>query len=36
MYTNGSPQGGVKDFLDFVLSAEGQRLVEETGFVVLK
>jgi len=36
MYTNGSPQGVVKDFLDFVLSAEGQRLVEETGFVVLK
>jgi phosphate transport system substrate-binding protein len=36
MYTNGSPQGAVKDFLDFVLSAEGQKLVEEAGFVSLK
>jgi len=36
MYTNGSPQGVVKDFLDFVLSAEGQKLIEEAGFVALK
>ncbi len=36
MYTNGSPQGVVKDFLDFVLSEEGQKLVEEAGFVGLK
>ena len=36
MYTNGSPQGVVKNFLDFVLSAEGQKLVEEAGFVALK
>jgi len=36
MYTNGAPQGVVKDFLDFVLSEEGQKLVEETGFVGLK
>jgi phosphate transport system substrate-binding protein len=31
-YINGSPQGKVKAFLDFELSAEGQRIVEEEGF----
>lgn len=36
MYTNGKPQGVVKSYLDFVQSAEGQRLVEEQGFVGLK
>lgn len=36
MYTNGEPKGIVKEFLDFVLSEEGQKLVEETGFVGLK
>lgn len=36
MYTPGEPQGRVKDFLDFILSAEGQKLVEEQGFVGLK
>jgi len=36
MYTNGASQGVVKDFLDFVLSEEGQKLVEEAGFVGLK
>jgi phosphate transport system substrate-binding protein len=36
MYTNGSPQGVVKEFLDFALSAEGQKLVEEAGFIALK
>lgn len=36
MYTNGTPQGVVKDFLDFVLSEDGQKLVEEAGFVALK
>jgi phosphate transport system substrate-binding protein len=33
MYTNGEPEGIVKDFIDFVLSAEGQILVEENGFI---
>ena len=36
MYANGTPQGVIKDFLDFVLSAEGQKLVEEAGFVGLQ
>ena len=33
MYTNGEPEGLVKDFIDFILSEEGQKLVEEVGFV---
>lgn len=36
MYTNGEPKGAVKKFMDFVLSEEGQQLVEEEGFVGLK
>lgn len=36
MYTNGKPEGGVKAFIDFILSAEGQKLVEEEGYVSLK
>ncbi|MCD6363990.1 MAG: phosphate ABC transporter substrate-binding protein [Synergistetes bacterium] len=33
MYTNGRPTGAVKEFIDFVLSPEGQRIVKEQGFV---
>jgi len=36
MYTNGQPNGAVKQFLDFVLSKDGQRIAEEEGFVGLK
>jgi phosphate transport system substrate-binding protein len=36
MYTNGKPKNLVKDYIDFVLSSEGQKLVEEEGFVALK
>lgn len=36
MYTNGTPQGAVKSFLDFVLGAEGQKLAEEEGFVAIQ
>ncbi len=37
VYTNGKPSGNVKKFVDFILSREGQNLVEEEGFVdVLK
>ena len=31
-YINGTPKGGVKDFLAFEVSAEGQKIVEEEGF----
>lgn len=33
MYTNGKPKGNVKKYLDFVLSPEGQKIVEEQGFI---
>ena len=36
MYTDGAPKGLTKDFIDFVLSWEGQGIVEEEGFVTLK
>jgi phosphate transport system substrate-binding protein len=36
MYTNGNPKGVTKDVLDFIKSADGQKIVEEEGFVGLK
>jgi phosphate transport system substrate-binding protein len=36
MYTNGKPKGTVKDFIDFILNDEGQKIVEEEGFVALR
>ena len=36
MYTNGTPKGGVKEYLDFVVGSEGQRLAEENGYVGLQ
>ncbi|MCF7793682.1 MAG: PstS family phosphate ABC transporter substrate-binding protein [Candidatus Cloacimonetes bacterium] len=33
MYTNGKPKGLVKEYIDFILSPEGQKLVEEQGFI---
>jgi phosphate transport system substrate-binding protein len=33
LYTNGEPRGVVKEFIDYALSEEGQRIVEETDFV---
>ena len=36
MYTDGNPKGMVKDFIDFILSKEGQKMVEQEGFVGLK
>jgi len=33
MYTNGEATGATKEFIDFVLSAEGQAIVEEEGFI---
>ena len=36
MYTNGPPQGLIKKFIDFALSAEGQKIVRATDFVPAK
>ncbi|MCD6216529.1 phosphate ABC transporter substrate-binding protein [bacterium] len=33
LYTNGEPSGAVKSFIDFCISAEGQTIVQETGYV---
>lgn len=32
-YTNGEPSGSVKQFIDFTLGEEGQKIVERVGFV---
>lgn len=34
-YTNGQPQGEVKNFLDFIVSPEGQKLVEQMEYIPL-
>jgi phosphate transport system substrate-binding protein len=36
MYTNGRPAGAVEGFIEFVLGEEGQRIVEEEGFIRIK
>jgi phosphate transport system substrate-binding protein len=36
LYTNGKPEGPIKEFMDFVLSKEGQEIVLKTDFVPLK
>jgi phosphate transport system substrate-binding protein len=36
MYTNGVPQGLAKQFIEYILSPQGQKLVEDEGFVGLK
>ncbi len=36
MYTPVQPAGDVKNFLDYVISDKGQKLVEEEGFIPLK
>lgn len=35
LYTNGEPTGTVKEFIDFCLSAEGEKIVETVHFVPL-
>ncbi len=35
MFTDGWPQGEIKKFLNFVLSTEGQKLIEQIGYVPL-
>lgn len=34
-YTNGEPQGSVKEFMDFILSDEGQKVVETMEYIPL-
>src|SRR5512144_665976 len=36
MYTNGEPTGIVKQYLDWILSAEAQKIVADLGFVPVK
>lgn len=36
MYTNGEPTGKIKRFVDFILSEQGQKIVEEQNFVSIK
>ena len=33
LYSNGTPSGLAKQFIDFCLSAEGQKIVEQTGYI---
>lgn len=33
VYTNGIPEGAVKDYLKFILSSNGQALVEKVGYI---
>lgn len=35
-YTNGKPKGAVGDFMNFILSQEGQAIAKEQGFIPLK
>lgn len=35
-YTNGDPKGAAADFVSFTLSAEGQKIAEQVGFVPIK
>ena len=35
-YTNGEPTGVVKEFIDFTVGPEGQKIVEQVGFVSIK
>ena len=34
--TKGEPEGVTKEFIDFCLSAEGQKIVEEEGYIIIK
>ena len=36
MYTNGAVTGTARDFIDFIMSKEGQKIVDEQGYVGLK
>ncbi|MCF8430856.1 MAG: hypothetical protein K9G34_02865, partial [Melioribacteraceae bacterium] len=34
-FTTRSPSGKVKEFIDWILTTEGQRIIQETGYVSL-
>ncbi len=36
MYTNGTSKAVVQDFIDFVMSPEGQSIVEQVGYIAVK
>jgi len=36
MYTSGEPQGAVKDYLDWILSDEGQCIIQEKGYAPVR
>jgi phosphate transport system substrate-binding protein len=36
LYTAGEPTGEIKEYIDWILSAEGQKIVEKEGFVPLQ
>ena len=36
MYTNGTPKGKIKKFIDFLMSKEGQKIVNEVKYVSIK
>jgi phosphate transport system substrate-binding protein len=36
MYTNGQPTGAIKDYINWILSPEAQKIVADLGFVPLK
>ena len=36
MYTAGEPTGATKDYLDWILSDEGQRIILEKGYAPVK
>ena len=36
MYTNGKPAGVIAKFIDFMLSKEGQKIVNEVKYVSIK
>lgn len=35
LYTNGEPRGQVRQFVDFCLGPDGQRIVRETGYITI-
>lgn len=36
MYTNGEPQGNVKEFIDFIFSPQGREIARKVGYVPVK